>query len=79
MTRQLEIVEANLGAELAQNFDKFTVAFDNFDEIKEHLADIQQQARLTKECVADLKEEQMRAMLKIYALQRRKVIATRAK
>lgn len=40
LTRQLEIVEANLGQELAQNFDKFTVAFDNFDEIKEHLSDI---------------------------------------
>ena len=37
------------------------------------------QARMTKDCVADLKEEQMRGMLKIYALQRRKVIATRAK
>ena len=79
LTRQLEVVEANLGQELAQNFDKFTAAFDNFEEIKEHLSDIQQQARMTKECVADLKEEQMRAMLRIYALQRRKVIATRAR
>ena len=34
---------------------------------------------MTKECINDLKEEQMRAMLKIYALQRRKVIASRAK
>ena len=55
------------------------MAFDNFEEIKEHLSDIQMQARMTKDCVADLKEEQMRGMLKIYALQRRKVIATRAK
>jgi len=63
LTRQLEVVEANLGQELAQNFDKFTVAFDSFDEIKEHLSHIQKQARTTKDCVIDLKEEQMRAML----------------
>ena len=79
MTRQLEIVEANLGQELAQNFYKFTIAFDSFDEIKGHLSIIQKQARETKDCVIDLKEEQMRAMLQIYALQRRKLIATRAR
>ena len=43
------------------------------------MQDIQQQARTTKDCIADLKEEQMRSMLKIYALQRRKLIATRAR
>jgi len=38
LTRQLEIVESLLGQELAQNFDKFTCAFDSFDEIKDHLS-----------------------------------------
>lgn len=79
LQKQLNIVEENLGRELALNFDKFTVAFDNFDEIKGHLAFIQQQARATRDCVNDLKEEQMRQMLRLYALQRRKVIATRAR
>ena len=57
LAQQLVIVEENLGRELAQNFDKFTVAFDNFDDIKDDLAAIQSQAKLTKECVNDLKEE----------------------
>lgn len=40
LAKQLEIVEANLGREISQNFDKFTVAFENFDEIKGDLAEI---------------------------------------
>ena len=38
MNKHLEIVEANLGREITHNFDKFSIAFENFDEIKEDLA-----------------------------------------
>ena len=43
------------------------------------MAEVQKQTRLSKACIDDLKEEQMRGMLNIYALQRRKVTAARAK
>ena len=33
MNKHLEIVEANLGREITHNFDKFSIAFENFDEI----------------------------------------------
>ena len=40
MNKHLEIVEANLGREITNNFDKFSIAFENFDEIKEDLAQV---------------------------------------
>ena len=41
LTQQLAIVEANLGREITNNFDKFSIAFDNFDEIKDDLVAVQ--------------------------------------
>ena len=37
LNKQLAIVEANLGREITNNFDKFSIAFDNFDQIKDDL------------------------------------------
>ena len=37
LNKYLAIVEANLGREITNNFDKFSIAFDNFDEIKDDL------------------------------------------
>ena len=41
LNKHLEIIEANLGREITQNFGKFTLAFENFDEIKDDLAEVQ--------------------------------------
>lgn len=37
LNKHLEIVEANLGREITLNFDTFSIAFENFDEIKTDL------------------------------------------
>ena len=41
LNKHLEIVEANLGREITNNFDKFSIAFENFDEIKADLREVQ--------------------------------------
>ena len=41
LNKQLAIVEANLGREITNNFDKFSIAFDNFDQIKDDLVAVQ--------------------------------------
>ena len=40
LNRQLEVVEANLGYEITYNFDKFSMAFEKFDDIKEDLGEV---------------------------------------
>ena len=38
LAKHLEIIEHGLGANIAKNFDFFTKAFNNFDEMKADLA-----------------------------------------
>ena len=55
--KELEKVESRLVHSVANHFDRFMLAFESFDTVKEDLEQISLQAKLSKDCIADLKEE----------------------
>ena len=55
LNKHLEIVEENLVKNIQENFDFFTDAFNNFDEMKADLTSIGEKATAMKNCSNSLK------------------------
>lgn len=66
--KHLEVVEASLTKHISLYFDKFTLAFESFDDMKGDLASISQQTKLSKSCIKQLKEDSVQGMLLLYHL-----------
>ena len=73
------MVEHFLSANVTQNFDSFRSVFTSFDKMKSDFHRTRDQTNLSREIIADLKEDQLNGMLRIYALQRMKVNTARTR
>lgn len=70
LNKLLEQVEGRLVVSVSNRFDQFMRAFESFDGVKDDLEGISAQAKLSKECISEMKEEQLKGMIKVHALQR---------
>ena len=59
------------------SFDKFTLAFESFDGIREDLGYVSSAVKMQKEHTQYMKEQSIRNMLKVYNLQKMKVKSTK--
>lgn len=53
----LKVVEQNLFMNISENFDFFSKAFSNFDEMKADLKTIEENAKLLREVNKDIKQD----------------------
>jgi hypothetical protein len=61
-------VEAALASNVANNFSEFHQVFDSFESMKHDFTDIRDKTQLSRQILADLKEDQVQGMLRVYAL-----------
>jgi hypothetical protein len=79
LQKQLELVEAQLVQNVTSNFDEFQSVFGSFASMNSDFEHIRNQTALSKQTLADLREDQVQGMLRLYALQRRKMNTAKAR